>query len=101
MKASQLKKLIKESMKEAIQEEFKDIILEAVRSQTSNPSPQINESKNNMREQYRNMLRGNQKFDSTSISTPLMVNNVDTSSPNGRLPEGEVSLDQISNFIKR
>jgi len=34
MKSSELKKLIKESVREAIQEELKDILLEAVKTTT-------------------------------------------------------------------
>ena len=37
MKTSELKKLIKESVREAIKEELKDILLEAVKSNKSQP----------------------------------------------------------------
>ena len=43
MKATELKKLIKNAVKEAIQEELKDILLEAIKSNKSTP---INESRN-------------------------------------------------------
>jgi len=114
MKLSQLKNIVKESVKEAIQEEIKDILLEAVRS----PKPSINEvpqpsslpnteeqkpsmSKEELRENYRNIL-GDKTFNSSQISRPLQINGpMDTTSPNGKLPDGEVSLDQISQFIPK
>lgn len=115
MKISELKKIVKQSVKEAIQEEMKDILLEAVRS----PKPQLNESpqptftqpqevkqpsmsKEELRENYRNILNGGNTFNSSQITQPLQVNGpMDTTSPNGKLPDGEVSLDQISQFIPK
>jgi hypothetical protein len=122
MKASALKKLIKEAVKEAIQEELKDVLLEAVRSPksvvTQNTSDQrvpIQESitsttpppvsLSDKRQSYLDIIGetglnmksgdaqgfGNQPFNPQG--------SIDTTSPNGKLPEGEVGMDQIMNLM--
>ena len=116
MKLAELKNTLKEVVKEVIQEELKDILLEAVKSnkqpvyeqksyappttQPSNP-----EVKQNIRENYMNVL-GDMKKQFTSgdvIPTQgLQVSGpVDTTSPNGKLPEGEVSIDQIMGIMNK
>jgi len=118
MKISELKKTLKESIREVFREEMKDILLEAVRS----PKQQVNESSNTgfnnyqtsqttegtstkskeqLREEYKNILGGTGNFNSSQVSQPLQVTSTDTASPNGKLPSGEVSLDQISNFLPK
>ena len=116
MKLAELKNTLKEVVKEVIQEELKDILLEAVKSNkqpvyeqksytppTSQPSnPEV---KQNIRENYMNVL-GDMKKQFTSgdvIPTQgLQVNGpIDTTSPNGKLPEGEVSIDQIMGIMNK
>jgi len=130
MKLSQLKTIVKQAVKEAIQEEMKDILLEAVRSpkhtiyesKTEVPTPstqpsinysQINSSpkpeisKTQMRENIHNVLGGmmSGKDGVMSVNTntmPLQLNgNMDTASPNGSLPAGDVSMDQIMGLMNK
>ena len=112
MKQSELKKMIKGAVKEAIQEELKDILLEAVRSpkqqvvesiqppiQTKVEGPSM--SSNERRAAYQNIL-GDMKasFGTQHVEQPLqLTGNMDTTSPNGQLPTGNVSMDQIMNLM--
>ena len=128
MKLSQLKTIVKEAVKEAIQEEMKDLLMEAVRAPrqtvveriTATPSTDIGtpspmnpvmqtsmpaSDKMAMRENIQNVLGGmmpgvNGTISANTNSMPLQVNSkVDTTSPNGSLPEGNVSMDQIMNLM--
>ena len=110
MKQDALKKLIKQAVKEAIQEEIKDILLEAVRApkQTvvENIQPQkIVEgptmSSKEKRAAYQNILGDMQtSFGTQHVQQPLqMTGNMDTTSPNGQLPTGNVSMNQIMNLM--
>ena len=128
MKLSQLKTIVKEAVKEAIQEEIKDILMEAVRSPKQTvyenrmgtpttdiaaPSPTnpIMQStlpetdKVALRENMMNVLGGmmpgaNGTLKATSSDVPLqMTGPVDTTSPNGSLPQGNVSMDQIMGLM--
>lgn len=113
MKISQLKSIVKEAVKEAIQEEIKDILLEAIKSpkqivkETVAPTQkQIPEKdKVKLRENMMNVLGGmmpnaNGEMKATTADMPLQVGgNVDTTSPNGKLPEGNVSMDQIMGLM--
>ena len=133
MKLSELKKTVKDAVKEAIQEEMKDILMEAVRSpratvyensmgipNTTNtnvgtPSPmnpvaqqKMPEDKRiAMKENIQSVLGGmmpgaNGTLSATSTDVPLQVTGpVDTTSPNGTLPQGSVSMDQIMGLMKR
>ncbi len=110
MKQSILKKMIKEAVKEAIQEELKDILLEAVRSPKqqvieSIQSPSVIEgptmNANEKRAAYQNIL-GDMKssFGTQHVEKPLQLKgNIDTASPQGSLPEGNVSMDQIMGLM--
>ena len=124
MKLSQLKTIVKEAVKEAIQEEMKDILMEAVRSPKQtvyenrmgtpttdvatpgpmNPviqQPMPEDKRIAMRENIQNVLGGmmpgaNGTLSATSADVPLQMSGpVDTTSPNGSLPQGNVSMDQI------
>ena len=110
MKQSVLKQMIKEAVKEAIQEELKDILLEAVRS----PKQQVVEniqtqpvvdgpamSSNERRAAYQNILGDMQSsFGTPQVEQPLqLTGNIDTASPNGQLPQGNVSMDQIMGLM--
>ena len=120
MKLSQLKTIVKEAVKEAIQEEMKDILIEAVRAPKSvvyennttpptstNPTtqqPMSTDSRIAMRENIQNVLGGmmpgaNGTLSATSADIPLQVGSGDTTSPNGSLPNGNVSMDQIMGLM--
>ena len=121
MKVSQLKTIVKEAVKEAIQEEIKDILLEAVKSpkqiisqytptesKVDTPSPTnpiATKSKEEIRENYMKVLGGmmpgaDGTISATSNDVPLQVNgDIDTTSVNGKLPEGNVSMDQIMGLM--
>ena len=129
MKLSQLKTIVKEAVKEAIQEEMKDILMEAVRSPkqtvietrtaaptttTGTPGPmnpvmQTSMPEDNrmaMRENIQNVLGSMMPDANGTISAntnrmPLQMNgNMDTTSPNGSLPQGEVDMSQIMGLMK-
>jgi len=122
MKLDILKKIIREEVKGAIQEELKDILLEAIRS----PKPPIIENRNFMndiatttysnnnlstntsmvskeqlRESYRNILGETAaSFNTSQIGKPLqLTGTMDTASPNGKLPDGEVPIDMIIGLL--
>ena len=113
MKVNQLKTIIKQAVKEAIQEEMKDILLEAIKT----PKTQIQENtpvkqkpldkkdKKVIRENYMSVLNGmmpgaNSTLSATSADVPMQVNGpIDTTSANGSLPQGTVSMDQIMGLM--
>ncbi len=114
MKLKELKNIVKSAVKEAIQEELKDILLEAVKSpkqivHESTPviseTPKMNpKSKQEIRENYMSVLGGmmpgaNGTINATSRDVPLQVTNADTTSANGQLPQGNVSMDQIMGLM--
>ena len=129
MKLSQLKTIVKEAVKEAIQEEMKDILLEAVRSpkqtvietKTATPSPTIgtpgpmnpvaqtsmpSTDRMAMRENIQSILGGmmpgaDGTISANTNSMPLQMGSVDTTSPNGQLPQGNVSMDQIMGLMNK
>ena len=120
MKLSQLKTIVKEAVKEAIQEEMKDILMEAVRSpkqtvyehnvgtpitDVATPTPMSTDNRMAMRENIQNILSGmmpgtDGTIQANTNSMPLQVGSVDTTSPNGQLPQGNVSMDQIMGLMK-
>jgi len=114
MKTDVLKKMIKDAVKEAIQEELKEILLEAIKS----PKSPINESfippvnignkgtgtPNNVdiKSSYESMMGALEqtKMSFTSQDAqPLGVSSAGADPVNGQLPNGSVSLDQISNLL--
>lgn len=116
MKTNELKKMIKDAVREAIQEEFKDILLEAVRTTKMNPqpspvmenqtSPQQQTPPGNImtgedkREAYKNILGDTAKA-FTSQNVPGQFNPPPGSdSLNGSLPSGEVGMGQIMGLLK-
>ena len=121
MKSTVLKKLIKEAVKEAIQEELKDVLLEAVRA----PKQVVNETKlgtpstnvaapisspssvslADKRQKYMDVI-GETALNLTSKDAQGFGNkpfnpqgSIDTTSPNGALPGGEVGMDQIMGLM--
>ena len=127
MKLSQLKTIVKEAVKEAIQEEMKDILIEAVRAPKSvvyensigapntnigtpgpmNPVAQQKmpeDKRMAMKENIQNVLGGmmpgaNGTLSATTANMPLQMGGGDTTSPNGSLPQGNVSMDQIMGLM--
>jgi hypothetical protein len=117
MKSSEFKKIVKSAVKEAIQEELKDILFEAFKSQTN--TSQITENKSKLgtptmdvaastlqtpslsledkRKKYEEALNG------TTLN--FSSNNVQAFRPqssdpvNGSLGEGSVSMDQITSLM--
>ena len=127
MKLSQLKTIVKEAVKEAIQEEMKDILIEAVRAPKSvvyensmgvpntnigTPGPMNPVAQQKMPEDKRmamkeniqsvlgSMMPGaNGTLSATTSNVPLQMGSGDTTSPNGSLPHGSVSMDQIMGLM--
>jgi hypothetical protein len=128
MKLSQLKTIVKEAVKEAIQEEMKDILMEAVRApkqtvyenrmgtsttdvaapspmnpvmQASLPETDKLKLRENMMSVLDSMRPGaNGTISANTSNVPLQVNSFgDTTSPNSKLPEGNVSMDQIMGLM--
>ena len=114
MKLSELKNVVKDAVKEAIQEEMKDILLEAVRSPkqvvsapaTQAASAPIAETDRlKLRENMMNVLDGmrpgaNGTLNATSANVPMQVTGpVDNA--NGSLPQGNVSMDQIMGLMNQ
>lgn len=117
MKLDILRKIIREEVKGAIQEELKDLLLEAIRS----PKQQVMETRNyippvlgtelhssiapisreQIRESYRNVLGETAaSFNTSQVGKPLQMNgSTDTASPNGKLPDGEVSMNMIMGLM--
>ena len=113
MKIEGLKKLIKVAVKEAIQEELKEILLEAVKSNKPTlhesmvpGSVNIGNKPNNnnpsdLAQKYKDSMMG--ILDETAISftskdaTPFDPTGVDPL--NGALPENGLSMDQITNLM--
>jgi hypothetical protein len=108
MKSTDFKKLIKEAVREAIQEELKDILLEAVKSpkqvvresyappaQTAQPSyapPSID-----FRSKYAEVLGETALSFTSQNATPFRPH---VSDPiNGNLGAGELGMDQIMGLL--
>ena len=112
MKTTQLKNLIKEAVREVIQDELKDILLEAIKAPKTivNESliPQVNignkeistSNSLNMKSKYENMMGAleDTKMSFTSQDA-VPMNTMGTDPVNGQLPQGSVSLDQIGNLL--
>ena len=113
MKTSELKKIIKESVKEAIHEELKDILLEAVKSpkvisqspsvsipaQPQTPSPTAPQmTLEQKRDAYKNIL-GETAGQFTSQHAQNFRPNPSMDTANGALPQGNVGLDQIMGLM--
>ena len=109
MKSTELKKLIKKAVKEAIQEELKDILLEALKPSPKNQT--ITESKNidvvnnppslDSKQKYADILNEmTMDFSSKDVQKFNPQGSMDTTSPSGQLPTGEVGMDQIVGLMK-
>lgn len=117
MKSSELKNLIKSAVREAIQEELKDILLEAVKTpkvatitSTSAPMPspvmehqsvqQPVMSAEEKRAAYSNIL-GDMGGQFTTAQVQPRFNPQGGDSINGSLPPGEVDMSQISGLLSK
>jgi len=115
MKSTELKNMIKASVREAIQEELKDILLEAVRApkisnisptvvqeslipQQPQQPPQTQLTTEDKRAAYKNIL-GEMGNTLTSNNVPQKFNPAGADSINGSLPAGEVDMSQIAGLL--
>lgn len=109
MKSTDFKKLIKEAVREVIQEELKDILLEALKSPkqvvresfipTSNPSqPTFTPPTMDTRKAYMDVMNETAlSFTSRDAQIPFKPQISDP--VNGSLGAGEVGMDQIMNLL--
>ncbi len=107
MKVEKLKDIIKEATREVIREELKEILLEAVKK----PSTIVNENispttpvskesiKSNLRSSYKDILGETANAMTTSTLSGQFQPRPGLDSANGALPQGSVSLDQISGLL--
>ena len=121
MKPSELKSFIKEAVREAIQEELKDILLEAVRAPkapiqeaykmhpvtvdtptTQVPQKSAAEKRAMMESIMGDMRRGQDtlSFTSANANTIQVAPGMNTSGEGSKLPEGNVGLDMIMGLMK-
>ena len=123
MKTEALKRIIKEAVREAIQEELKEVLLEAVKAPkavvsqpiqesitSTTPAPVTQTPKKSLKEQrqaYMDII-GETEIKMNSSHAPGFGNkpfnptgNIDTTSANGQLPEGEVNMDQIMGLMTK
>jgi hypothetical protein len=124
MKPSELKSFIKEAVREAIQEELKDILLEAVRAPkapiietpvgvggygvtNTPPVPQKStaEKRAMMESIMGDMRRGQETLNFTSANavtanTLQVAPGMNTTGDGTKLPEGNVGLDMIMGLMK-
>jgi hypothetical protein len=117
MKTDALKKLIKDAVREAIQDELKDILLEAVRSnkQPIRESYQVSDDRTlnftsnqvpktpvNAKQAYMDILGDMARGPKTGLEGEFRVNGpMNTMSEGSSLPEGQLGLDQIMNLISK
>ena len=111
MKSTELKKMIKDAVKEAIQEELKDILLEAVRapkgsvavmqeSVKTEPSKPT-QSAADKRALYEQALgETTLSFNSSNVSQPFRPQ-AGYDSANGTLPQGEVDMSMIAGLMSK
>lgn len=106
MKLNELRKVIREEVKAAIQEELKDILLEAVRSPkaaiTETVAPQKPQVDPTVQQAARQSIM--QSMMSSGGNPMMTTNDVNTFNPQGAmpggdLPAGNVGLDQIMGLM--
>jgi hypothetical protein len=115
MKTDILKKLIKDAVREAIQDELKDILLEAVRSnkqpiresyQVSDDrtlnftSNQVPKTSINSKQAYMDILGEMAQGPKSEFAGDFQINGpMNTMSEGSALPSGQLGLDQIMGLI--
>ena len=120
MNSSEFKKIIKEAVKEAIQEELKNILLEAVRGnkQTITESYQVSDDRTlsfntnsiphqpiksqvDTKKAYMDILGEMSQGPKSGFEGDFKVSGpVNTMSEGSALPGGQIGLDQIMNLMK-
>lgn len=113
MKSTAFKKIIKECIREVFREELKDILLESLKSNQSKPAiteaATIPQTALSSKPDPKSLINKRQAYMDVIGETAMSFNSSDVSKfnpqgvdpVNGNIPEGEVSLDQITNLIKR
>ena len=114
MDITKFKKIIKESVKEVIQEELRDILLEAVKTpknvvtesvQSFNAQPSTQPSKqltpSERRAMFGNILEDMQTGGMASTENIPFRPTGPVDPVNGQLPEGELGLDQIMSLMSK
>ncbi len=115
MKPSDFKKIIKEAVREAIQEELKDILLEAVRApktivteslKDTYAQPHLSNPKQLTSKERQAMFGGIlEEIQGGGAATTAYAGNFQSNGPvdsvNGALPEGSVGLDQIMALMNK
>jgi len=108
MKTDGLKRLIKEAVREAIQEELKDILLEAVRTPKTivkesiqtidTPKPTFTQPMMDTKKAYADIMNETMmSFTSKDAQVPFRPQ---VSDPvNGNLGDGELGMDQIMSLL--
>jgi len=106
MKSVEFKKIIKEAVREVIQEELKDILLEAVKtpktvvresySSTTNPQPAFTPNVD-LRSKYADILGETALSFTSNDVQPFRPQSVDP--VNGSLGVGEVDMNQIMGLL--
>jgi hypothetical protein len=114
MKSTDFKKIIKEAVREAIQEELKDILLEAVKAPkqivresyapTTNPiqptQPTFTPPTMDLRSKYMDVLGETAlSFTSNDVPNGFIPQSVDPI--NGNLGTGELGMDQIMKLMSK
>ena len=121
MKTTLLKKLIKEAVKEAIQEELKEVLLEAVKAPkqtlyenkigtpttnitpptiSNNPAHSLADKKKAYMDVLGETALNLNSSHASNFNKPFNPQGtIDTTSPNGSLPVGEVNMDQIMGLM--
>ena len=115
MKPSDFKKIIKEAVREAIQEELKDILLEAVRApktivteslKDTYAQPHLTNPKKLSPQERQAMFGGIlEEMQGGGAATTAYAGQFQSNGPvdavNGTLPEGSVGLDQIMALMNK
>jgi hypothetical protein len=112
MKPSEFKQMIKESVREAIQAELKDILLEALKTPkipvTEHISPKITDNiipTADKRKAYMSVLNETAGFSPDGSTISMNSNNIfrptatNTAAEGSSLPPGEVDMSQIMGLL--
>jgi len=113
MKSTAFKKIIKECVREVFREELKDILLESLKSNNSKPaiteSVVVPQPTLTSKPDPKSLINKRQAYMDVIGETAMSFNSSDVPKFNpqgvdplsGKMPEGEVSLDQITNLINQ
>jgi hypothetical protein len=111
MKSTDFKKIIKEAVREAIQEELKDILLEAVKAPKQivresyapparTPEPSFTQPTMDLKSKYMDIL-GETALSFTSNDVPNNFRPQAVDPINGNLGTGEIGMDQIMKLMSK